>query len=92
MNFRGSILEGFRGRPGHLLDVVKRLKGFKRIVVKAVATGEWDRDVRGVEAVIRARNKPIYGMARDELEKVFGSGIWHDAATQESRYLEFRPE
>lgn len=86
-----SILERLHTRIPSLFRTIRKLRGFKRIVVTAIATGVWDKDTRGVEAVIRARNKPVYKMALDELEPVFGPGIWHDAGTQESRYVEFRP-
>ena len=92
ITFKKSILERLHTRPESLLRTVRKLKGFKRIIVSAIATGVWEKDTRGIEAVIRARNKPVYGMALDELEPIFGPGVWHDAATQEGRYLEFCPE
>ena len=91
ITFKKSILQRLEERPEWLLRTIKRLKGFKTIIVTAIAS-DCDRDMRGQAAVMRARNKPVYQMALEELEPVFGPGIWHDAATQEGRYLEFRPK
>ena len=78
-------------RPRVLLEMIKELRGFKTIIVTAIAC---DRagDVGAYRAITRARMKPVYEMALEELEPVFGPGIWHDAAVQENRYLEFRPK
>lgn len=90
IKLKTSIHQGLYVRPEYLLRSIKMLQGFKRIVVTATAIGCADY-VEAQRVVIRARNKPVYEMALKELEPVFGSGVWHDAATQEGRYLEFHP-
>lgn len=90
ITFDSRICQG-TGRPEVMLVVIKRLTGFKTIIVTAIVTGSED-DMRIQKAFIRARNKRVYDMALEELEPIFGPGVWHDAAVQEGRYLEFRPD
>lgn len=91
ITFRMSILTSLHIKPERLLRSIKQLKGFKRIIATAIAS-QCEDYVGTQRAVIRARNKPTYEILLKELEPVFGPGIWHDAATQDGRYLEFHPQ
>ena len=91
ITFRMSILTSLHFAPERLLGWIKQLEGFKRVVVMAIATG-CEGYVESQRVVMRARNKPTYELLLKELEPVFGPAVWHDAATQESRYLDFYPQ
>lgn len=90
ITFKKNVCMPLHLRPDAMLHTIRKLKGFKRMIVTAIASG-CDGDVGAQRAVVRARNKPVYAMALEELEPVFGPGVWHDAVVQEGRYLEFRP-
>ncbi len=88
--FRTCISERSQ-RPEVSLDIMREIRGFNTIII-TVITGGWVGDMDPQRVIIRARNKPVYGILLKELVPVFGLGVWHDAAVQENRYLEFRPK
>lgn len=91
ITFKKDMSSMLHQRPTVLLDAIRKLRGFKRIIVTAIAS-DGAGDMGAQRAIVRARNKTVYAMALEKLEPVFGPGVWHDAAVQESRYLEFRPK
>ena len=90
ITFRKTTRTVLSVKPESLLCVVKKLRGFKRIIVTATAESRAE-DTVTQRAFIQAMNESVYRMALEELEPVFGPGIWHDGPLQESRYIEFRP-
>lgn len=84
-------------KPEYILSQIQRLKGFKTVIVRAIAgdghhvTNDAVRAPRPTNPVLTGiREKLMCEMVRGELEEVFGPGVMHKRDYQK-RYLEFHP-
>lgn len=66
ITFQSSICTRLHKRPEVLLGIIRKLRGFKTIIVTAIAS-DFDKDIEAQEAIIRARTKPAYEMALKKL-------------------------
>ena len=78
-------------KPTNILGQIQRLKGFKTVIVRAIAGDGHHIVFRRTNPVLTGiREKLMCEMVGGELEEVFGPGVMRKGDDQK-RYLEFHP-